>query len=324
MPTYCCRNYNGIIFNEGDYIMKFYKDKDLGLCGLACVLCNQDECPGCKARGSKEGSDCSVYKCATEKGFDGCYSCNEFACNDRMLQGVRSRAFNQYARQFGKHALLNRLHDNFKNGITYHKTDGTKGDYDSLETEEEIMQLIQFGKSNPYIECPTFETEHFVIRLISETDAKDLLCCYGDPKARLFFNNDDCPKEEYDYINRMHELIDGWLNHDYAKGYYIRFSIINKQTQKAVGTIEIYDRKYQQSERTTGILRIDIAHLYERDTFLTELFTISSDIFFNIFHVKIILHKAIPQATERISVMTKIGFRPIKIEGRQHYWVYKK
>lgn len=151
-----------------------------------------------------------------------------------------------------------------------------------------------------------------------------MLLCYGDPKVRRFFNNDGCPPGEYDYLNRMNELIHGWLHHDYAKKYFIRFAIIDKQTQKAVGTIEIYDRKYQQSERTTGILRIDIANSYEKERFLCELFVISNDIFFNIFHVEMIIHKAIPEATERISSILKSGYQPIKIEGREHYWVHKR
>jgi hypothetical protein len=139
--------------------MDFYETKDLGLCGLACVLCSETECPGCKARGCSEGCDCSVYKCAITKGLDGCYQCDKFPCDEGMLQGIRNKAFNRYARQFGKQALLNRLRDNYENGISYHRPDGLKGDYDNLQSEEEIIQLIQFGKNNPYKECPVFETE---------------------------------------------------------------------------------------------------------------------------------------------------------------------
>ncbi|MDF2540809.1 MAG: hypothetical protein K0S47_527 [Herbinix sp.] len=304
--------------------MNFYEKKDLALCGLACVLCSQEDCSGCKAKGCTEGTDCSVYKCAIAKGLDGCYQCDNYPCDESMLKGIRIRAFNQYARQFGKQSLLNRLRNNFENGITYHKPDGLIGDYDSLETEEEIMQLIQFGNNNPYKECPVFETDHFMIRLVSESDAKDLLLCYGDPKARALFNNDGCPSGEYDYINHMKEMIQGWLYHDFAKGYFIRFAIINKQTQKVVGTIEIYDRKYQQSERTTGILRIDIAPMFEKEIFLVELFTLACNIFFDIFHTETIIHKAIPEAKERISAVRKLGFQPKTVEGLDHYWALQR
>lgn len=129
--------------------MIFYEMKDMALCGLACVLCSETDCPGCKARGCAEVSDCSVYQCATGQGLDGCYQCDRFPCEEGMLQNIRNRAFNQYARQFGKQALLNRLRDNYENGITYHRPGGLKGDYDDLQTEDEIMQLLQFGRSNP-------------------------------------------------------------------------------------------------------------------------------------------------------------------------------
>ncbi|CAA7600865.1 Protein of unknown function DUF3795 [Acididesulfobacillus acetoxydans] len=131
--------------------MKFYAEKDLALCGLACVLCSHEDCSGCKERGCKEGSNCSVYQCATGKGFDGCYQCDEFPCEEKMLQGIRNRAFNRYAKEHGKQALLDRLRDNFEQGIKYHKLDSLKGDYDMIDTENQVIQLIQFGKRNPYV-----------------------------------------------------------------------------------------------------------------------------------------------------------------------------
>lgn len=304
--------------------MDFYEEKGISFCGLACVLCSEEACVGCKARGCKEVCDCSVYKCAIAKELDGCYQCDKFPCDEGMLSGTRIRAFNQYARQFGKQALLNRLHNNFKNGITYHRPDGLTGDYDSLETEDDIMQLIQFGHNNPYKECPVFKTEHFILRLISDADAEDLLVCYGDSKARRFFNNDGCIPCKYDDRNQMKEIIRGWLDHDYAQGCFIRLAIVDNTIQKAVGTVEIYDRKIQQSERTTGILRIDIAHFYEKESFLAELFTISNHIFFDIFHSETIIHKAIPEAEERISALKKVGYQPITIEGRENYWACSK
>lgn len=48
--------------------MKFYDEKGLAVCGLACVLCSKEECPGCKARSCEEGGHCSVYQCAIGKG----------------------------------------------------------------------------------------------------------------------------------------------------------------------------------------------------------------------------------------------------------------
>ncbi len=57
--------------------MNFYEMKDMALCGLACVLCSETDCPGCKARGCSQVSDCSVYQCSTGRGLDGCYQCDQ-------------------------------------------------------------------------------------------------------------------------------------------------------------------------------------------------------------------------------------------------------
>nr|HML46331.1 DUF3795 domain-containing protein [Clostridia bacterium] len=164
--------------------MKFYAEKDLALCGLACVLCSNEDCPGCKARGCKERCDCSVYRCAMEKGLDGCYQCDAFPCGEKMLQGIRNRAFNGYARQYGKQGLLDRLRINFENGVAYHKPGGLRGDYDALATEHDIARLIRFGTRDPYESCPVLETERFTLRLVQTEDAADLLECYADLRTR--------------------------------------------------------------------------------------------------------------------------------------------
>lgn len=300
--------------------MIFYEEKGLAMCGLACALCSHENCPGCLKAGCENRETCDIYRCASAKGLAGCYLCGEFPCEKSMFQSVRVRAFNRYAKEFGAQALMKRLKENARNGIVYHAPDGLMGDYDAPATEEGVMQFIQFGRHNPYQSCPAFETAHFSIRRVAETDAGDLLVCYGDPRARRLFNTDNCPPGQFDHPEWVRELVRGWIEHDYANGDFIRFAIVDRQTHQAVGTIEIYDRKCQQSDRTTGMLRIDIAPAYEQAALLSELLDVSCDIFFNIFHTEIILHQAIPEATERIAALRAGGFAPIAIKGRKHYY----
>ena len=134
--------------------MKFREERGIGYCGLACVLCSDEDCLGCKANGTN-GDGCSVSKCGMDKGVDGCYACPDYqSCEEGMLQGKRSRAFNRYAQEFGEPALIERLRINYENGITYHTPDKSPGDYDVLETEDEIYRLVRYGISDPYKKCP--------------------------------------------------------------------------------------------------------------------------------------------------------------------------
>ena len=130
---------------KGVLIMDFKEKRGMGYCGLACVLCSAEDCPGCK-HNIAAGGDCAAGKCAAEKNLDGCYACAEYeSCGEGMPHGKRSRAFNRYAREYGENALIERLRANFDDGITYHTPDKSPGDYDRLETEEEIYRLLRYG-----------------------------------------------------------------------------------------------------------------------------------------------------------------------------------
>lgn len=308
--------------------MSYYENKGLAMCGLACVLCSSEECPGCKAKGCADKghynkSACAIYACAAKKELEGCYQCSEYPCKEGIFQNVRVRAFNQYAAQFGERALLERLRENYSNGIFYHDPEGGKGDYDCLDSEDEIMELLQFGRCNPYEKCPVYETGHFKLRLVTKEDAEDLQICYRVSMVSKLINRDGCPPEEFDFADRMEQVIEGWLNQDYANRYFIRFAVIDKPTGKVIGTIETYDRKYQKKNRNIGVLRMDILSGFEKEVYLRELLEISSHIFFKIYHSEIVLHKVEPEAIERIAASGKSGFTPIEIEGREHYWMRK-
>ncbi len=303
--------------------MKFCEEKDLALCGLACVLCSEDDCPGCKTRGKKDGCNCSVYKCATKKGLDGCYQCDDFPCNEDMLRGIRNRAFNQYARQFSKKDLLTRLRINYENGVAYHKSNGLKGDYDLLETEDDILRLIRFGSYNPYKRCPILETEHFILRLVRLEDAEDLLKCYSDPDAQQLFNADRCLNDfRYQTLEEMQNCIAFWLK-EYEQEAYVRFAIVDKSLGKAVGTIEMFGM-IGQYKTPQGVLRIDICFEYERIFLIKELLTLCSTDFFLLFDVVQIITKAVPIASVRIQALSELGFQYYELPERTYSWCLDK
>ena len=279
--------------------MDFQEKRGIGYCGLACVLCSNKDCPGCAVE-IANGHDCSRGKCAAGKGIDGCYTCPDYdSCTESKPHGKRYKAFNRYAREFGLDALIDRLRVNYENGIKYDTPDKTPGDYDVPETEDEIYQLLRYGHSDPYANCPEFDTEHFHLRLVREEDAEDLLKCYSDPKAQEFFNADNCVGDFcFDTIDQMRDYIRFWLN-DYWARVYIRFSIVDKEIGKAVGTVEM-----------CGVLRLDLASHYETRQYITELLSIIEGPVALSMQMEHLVIKAIPAAAERIAALRSAGYEP--------------
>lgn len=145
---------------------------------------------------------------------------------------------------------------------------------------------------NPYLNCPQIETEHFLIRLITESDYESLFGCYHDKKAVEFMNDDNCDFGFYvETEQKMQETIYYWLEF-YKKQYFVRFSIVDKKTGKAIGTIEGFAGE-------TGVLRVDINSDFEKVSYLTELFEFAKEYFHEMFGNQELVTKAIPKAEER-------------------------
>ncbi len=121
-------------------------NKKIGSCGLACMLCSaklKGECKGCM---KSKASDCSIKACCINLGINGCYECDKFPCEKDMFSNKRVCAFVKCAKDLGVEELVMNLHRNNEAGIKYHNEDGTKGDYDILENEADIISLIKRGR----------------------------------------------------------------------------------------------------------------------------------------------------------------------------------
>jgi len=173
---------------------------------------------------------------------------------------------------------------------------------------------------NPYEVCPVFEIESFMLRLVAEEDAEDLLTCYADTKAQKFFNCDKCTGDFCMYRKEdIQQCIKAWL-WAYSQQEYVRFSVIDKSLSKAVGTVEMfgYIGKYKTK---TGILRVDVASAYEKEQYLIEIFRLCNENFFDLFEVDTISTKAIPEAIERRNALVKINFYQSSSYEREHYFL---
>ena len=168
--------------------------------------------------------------------------------------------------------------------------------------------------TNPYKHCPIYETTDFILRRVEEEDANDLLLCYSDPKSQELFNIDGFPHEcKFLTKEEMLNYIKFWLM-EYEQDRYVRFSIVDKAISKAIGTIEMFGGD-------VGILRVDLASEYEKQSILDELLSVCINNFYDLFNTNCIATKAINKATERITSLKAVGFVPKDFNGKSGYYL---
>lgn len=174
-------------------------------------------------------------------------------------------------------------------------------------------------KPDPYRACPEYESEHFFLRLVSLSDAEDLLACYKHPTISVEANAENCT---YGYgaqtVEEMRSCIGKWLE-AYAGRHFIRLGILDKRRGALIGTVEIYGSGHMDS----SILRIDVEAQYESEAYLSELIKIS-DSFFADIPCGNIASKVLPEARFRISALKKNCYVPFPRSGdwdRDDYYI---
>lgn len=153
---------------------------------------------------------------------------------------------------------------------------------------------------NIYEHCPIYETESFVFRLVRLEDAEALLTCYSDKDMVSQMNSDYCTSDFfYTTKEEMEKCIRFWLE-EYEKKYYVRFAVISKSENQAVGTVEIFDGK-------AGVLRIDLAKEYETEKTIIEIVKLAIHTFSEDFGIGSIKIKTV-NTPERIKWLEALGF----------------
>lgn len=166
--------------------------------------------------------------------------------------------------------------------------------------------------TSPYQVCPVFESDHLIYRLVQEDDAKDLLACYSDPASILLFNSDNCHNDfNFQTLEEMSKCIRFWLD-EYEQQGYVRFSLVEKTSDKAVGTIEFFAREGSvEGLGEVGILRLDLVSRLETEAFITEILTMVNDELYDCFGVHTVITKAIPRADQRVIALMNRGYQKI-------------
>ena len=163
---------------------------------------------------------------------------------------------------------------------------------------------------NPYENCPVFEDDKYLIRLLKKEDLDGLLKVYSDEKSVPFFNSDNCDGDDFHYTTkeRMAQAIDYWL-FEYERQGFIRFSIVSKIENEAVGTIELFRRRAHDYFNGCGLLRLDIRSDYETEERIYNILSLIVPSTYEMFDCKMIATKIPQAASERRAAASKLGFK---------------
>lgn len=162
-----------------------------------------------------------------------------------------------------------------------------------------------------YQKCPTFESEHYLLRMVKNEDKADLLKVYSDEKSVPFFNGDNCGGDDFHYTTerRMEQAIEYWL-WEYGRKGFVRWAIVSKTSNEVIGTIELFHRESNDYFTNCGLLRLDIRSDYETAGEIVNILKLIIGPTYTLFHCDKIATKAIEEATERISALKALGFEP--------------
>ena len=161
-----------------------------------------------------------------------------------------------------------------------------------------------------YEEVPVFENDNYLLRFVTAGDANDLLKVYGDKNALPFFNSDNCHGDNFYYstIERMNEAIQFWL-YSYKEKYFVRWAIVEKKNNTAIGTIELFHRTAEDFFNHTGVLRLDLRSDFEKAQVIQNIAGIIVPPAYELFDTDKIITKIPLYAVERQSAFEKFGFK---------------
>ncbi len=162
---------------------------------------------------------------------------------------------------------------------------------------------------NPYEKCPVYENGTYLLRLVEASDAPDLLRVYSDEKAVPFFNGDNCHGDDFHYttLERMQSAVDFWLWAYRDKGF-VRWAIVDKTVDRAIGTIELFGRRADDYFDRCGLLRLDLRSDYERADAVREILSLIVPPAFDLFDCRMVATKIPPAAVQRKAGAEQLGF----------------
>jgi len=133
----------------------------------------------------------------------------------------------------------------------------------------------------------------------------------------------------YATLDEMKECINSWIT-EYENRYYIRFAVLDVETKKAVGTVEIFENIRNEANITREeikygcVLHVDLAASYETKKYISELLVLAEQNFVKTFRFKYLLIRAVPEAAERVAALGAAGYVPFAWGRVRKYFYVKK
>nr|WP_302600097.1 GNAT family protein [uncultured Cellulosilyticum sp.] len=160
-----------------------------------------------------------------------------------------------------------------------------------------------------YKNCPVLESKKYLLRLVGLKDTDDLLKVYSDVQAVPYFNSDNCNGDDFFYktFERMEEAVKFWLWAYKQKGF-VRWAVVDKDNDKAIGTIELFNRQSEDAFNDCGVLRLDLRSDYEKKQHIFEILSLIVPKAYELFGCHKVITKAKSFAVERIQALKLIGF----------------
>lgn len=161
-----------------------------------------------------------------------------------------------------------------------------------------------------YEHCPQFSSARYWLRMVTLEDRDDLLKVYSDTNAVPIFNSDNCTGDFYITTQEdMGRTIEFWLM-EYGSRYYVRWSVIDRETGHAIGTIELFHRTAQDFFHHVGLLRLDLRSDYEKEAAITDILFLLLPHAWDLFSCDTIATKIPPCAQVRRAALSRLGFQP--------------
>ena len=163
--------------------------------------------------------------------------------------------------------------------------------------------------SNVYTDCPILENDKYLLRFATKEDSEDLLEVYSDKYSLPFFNSDNCHGDNFYYPTKekMDTAIEFWLD-SYEKKWFVRWSIIDKSSNKAIGSVELFHRIADDDFNDAGVLRIDLRSDYENADVIHNILDIIIPPAYELFECDEIISKIPLYAVERAQAFCEYGF----------------